>query len=189
MLRIRRGVPEGIIPARAGFTPRAPASHARSSDHPRSRGVYSQPWRCRTLSLGSSPLARGLPATLTVLLLTPGIIPARAGFTGPGRAAPHHAQDHPRSRGVYWSGWCWRGSSRGSSPLARGLLVEFGGPEAGRRIIPARAGFTFAFARLRATSQDHPRSRGVYFPTTVRTTGTRGSSPLARGLPMTIFGK
>ena len=33
--------PEGIIPARAGFTPRCPRRCCRRPDHPRSRGVYT----------------------------------------------------------------------------------------------------------------------------------------------------
>ena len=37
-VRVRPGV--GIIPARAGFTPRPGPPPARSGDHPRSRGVY-----------------------------------------------------------------------------------------------------------------------------------------------------
>ena len=52
--------------------------------------------------------------------------------------------------------------ARGSSPLARGLrLAEFVG-EHNWRIIPARAGFTAGFSRVRARYSDHPRSRGVY---------------------------
>ena len=52
----------------------------------------------------------------------------------------------------------------------------------GRRIIPARAGFTTACNRAGAWRRDHPRSRGVY-PGRSRPSSTRsGSSPLARGL-------
>ena len=113
---------EGIIPARAGFTP-AWCPHARwAADHPRSRGVYD-----------AENIFRVSP---------PWIIPARAGFTGGERTEGIVDKDHPRSRGVYW--WtCTAGPppmsdhprSRGvydgttvlasvdygSSPLARGL--------------------------------------------------------------------
>ena len=99
--------------------------------------------------------------------------------------------------------WPMRRTSRGSSPLARGLLVlsrdDFGEPG----IIPARAGFTLPpvgvgdgvagsspLARgLRGRPPaggggpgDHPRSRGVYCPRRRRSSGSSGSSPLARGL-------
>ena len=90
----------------------------------------------------------------------------------------------------------------GSSPLARGLRrrVVVGVGDAG--IIPARAGFTVAVVVVIGVSPDHPRSRGVYSPSspTARTVKDHprsrgvyaanvfarlpvdGSSPLARGL-------
>ena len=51
----------GIIPARAGFTPSGPTPSKRAEDHPRSRGVYQNTAAAMPPSLGSSPLARGLP--------------------------------------------------------------------------------------------------------------------------------
>ena len=50
-------------------------------DHPRSRGVYFGKVDYITFNDGSSPLARGLPATGAIPGETVGIIPARAGFT------------------------------------------------------------------------------------------------------------
>ena len=77
----------GIIPARAGFTSRRSPACTRSSDHPRSRGVYRaqsmrvmSPW-------GSSPLARGLLRLARYAEAIGGIIPARAGFTAATRLA------------------------------------------------------------------------------------------------------
>ena len=52
---------EGIIPARAGFTPRTPSRKRSRADHPRSRGVYPLLASEETIGIG--------------------IIPARAGFT------------------------------------------------------------------------------------------------------------
>ena len=70
----------------------------------------------------------------------------------------------PRSRGVYCEGREGLGHVSGSSPLARGLLhVDYEGIEFDR-IIPARAGFTFAEMAFGHRSGDHPRSRGVYEP-------------------------
>ena len=51
----------GIIPARAGFTPAASAPQATCPDHPRSRGVYTPQPVENPVDNGSSPLARGLP--------------------------------------------------------------------------------------------------------------------------------
>ena len=76
-----RGPVRRIIPARAGFTAPSGSRTMRSSDHPRSRGVYcsqSTPTARRT---GSSPLARGLLGGDFGGGGAAGIIPARAGFT------------------------------------------------------------------------------------------------------------
>ena len=91
-------------------------------------------------------------------------------------------QDHPRSRGVYPSDRARQVIVRGSSPLARGLRDGRAGLEALGGIIPARAGFTFLIPLLRIATQDHPRSRGVYFVDWRLSAPVPGSSPLARGL-------
>ena len=92
------------------------------------------------------------------------------------------AGDHPRSRGVYGLVGGGDESAAGSSPLARGLP---GVDEVMTRrdgIIPARAGFTRGMASPRSIEWDHPRSRGVYDASTMRSPWIAGSSPLARGL-------
>ena len=96
-----RPAPSGIIPARAGFTPRGPGRRGSWRDHPRSRGVYPTSGRRTAWSAGSSPLARGLPASALHRARGPGIIPARAGFTARRVRAHPRRRDHPRSRGVY----------------------------------------------------------------------------------------
>ena len=53
----------------------------------------------------------------------------------------------------------------------------------GQRIIPARAGFTGPRSSRPAGTQDHPRSRGVYWNSVTCIIERMGSSPLARGLP------
>ena len=112
----------GIIPARAGFTRLLALRPRPFRDHPRSRGVYLAEQVTCGDDLGSSPLARGLRREFYERVVDAGIIPARAGFTGPPRAGGGSGRDHPRSRGVYHS-------------LADGRLCGGG-------IIPARAGFT-----------------------------------------------
>ena len=192
----------GIIPARAGFTFTAIGVLLTVGDHPRSRGVYRRRRRMLRSMRGSSPLARGLhnrPDTLS----DPGrIIPARAGFTRPSTPATPPIRDHPRSRGVYQALDIMTDTAVGSSPLARGLPLAPGTvddlvgssplarglrgpphrPAAGRRIIPARAGFTLEDKERRRAGQDHPRSRGVYPSMSSLDPWSFGSSPLARGL-------
>ena len=134
----------GAIPARAGFTswPRAPRSGP--TDHPRSRGVYCYHARVRVHVRGSSPLARGLPRKRHHDKQTPGIIPARAGFTAVDVIGAGAARDHPRSRGVYPVAAGAPAACAGSSPLARGLHRVRRPLDEERGIIPARAGFTRA---------------------------------------------
>ena len=73
--------------------------------------------------------------------------------------------------------------SAGSSPLARGLHIGSICTGLGRRIIPARAGFTRPGGGARLAVEDHPRSRGVYALWRGPAGPHPGSSPLARGLP------
>ena len=177
-----QGLVPRIIPALAGFTRLYPRPLRLCSDHPRSRGVYTPPHSASHHAPGSSPLARGLLGGPWGANLTFRIIPARAGFTarpGPGRDS---CGDHPRSRGVYNSLAERNLTLLGSSPLARGLRDCRIGWAWGRRIIPARAGFTQAYSNGSRDGADHPRSRGVYHQFASPTVDKSGSSPLARGL-------
>ena len=172
----------GIIPARAGFTA-GPYAGARSvRDHPRSRGVYSGRTSPAIGGNGSSPLARGLRDGEDALCDGDGIIPARAGFTPPITLRRPPRTDHPRSRGVYGSSSRPSPNPSGSSPLARGLHRRYRGIRPDGRIIPARAGFTSPVPAPASCPTDHPRSRGVYVSAQTGRSGSRGSSPLARGL-------
>ena len=135
-------VDRGIIPARAGFTGRGGVPRLRGPDHPRSRGVYAARAAASASRAGSSPLARGLPPAPRTPAGPHGIIPARAGFTQTSSSPPTGRPDHPRSRGVYATGYTPVDDYLGSSPLARGLLGRLRRFRQITRIIPARAGFT-----------------------------------------------
>ena len=74
---------------------------------------------------GSSPLARGLRPS-------------------PG-GGERETLDHPRSRGVYPPMRTHPSCILGSSPLARGLLIQKNPTKTLSRIIPARAGFTMEY--------------------------------------------
>ena len=185
-LRTRRDHHRGarrIIPARAGFTTARGAWTSCHRDHPRSRGVYLAAVYGAVTGKGSSPLARGLLGKKGKAVREAGIIPARAGFTDKADNRRRMATDHPRSRGVYLTGWERTRASPGSSPLARGLRRAARRLQGRRRIIPARAGFTQAGDPPPRHRPDHPRSRGVYPSSTPTRASSSGSSPLARGLP------
>ena len=172
----------GIIPARAGFTPQNRSARPKFQDHPRSRGVYEIAAQVKLEDLGSSPLARGLPGGRRQERVANRIIPARAGFTFTSPSRSGALTDHPRSRGVYPTREQSGRTSRGSSPLARGLPTPNGSCSRSSRIIPARAGFTRRRSRRHRAHPDHPRSRGVYRTSTASPRPPGGSSPLARGL-------
>ena len=174
--------PGRIIPARAGFTTRLRRACSPGPDHPRSRGVYAGAGQCVLTQTGSSPLARGLPLGDTALRRRERIIPARAGFTFQSSAHSRSIGDHPRSRGVYVALHPEFVFREGSSPLARGLHIHWGGVDNDGGIIPARAGFTAAPTGSSRSRRDHPRSRGVYSCESPGFNVIPGSSPLARGL-------
>ena len=171
-----------IIPARAGFTAHWTIRQDGMTDHPRSRGVYGRHGRRRRETGGSSPLARGLHRRRGPGRRLHRIIPARAGFTLSRRNSHRSPLDHPRSRGVYSLVSASLRRRRGSSPLARGLHQARRPHPRGRRIIPARAGFTENMSIRISWSRDHPRSRGVYISHSRSPMSSVGSSPLARGL-------
>ena len=176
-----------IIPARAGFTARPPRRRRRFPDHPRSRGVYAAQVSSVGLIVGSSPLARGLQLPVGEEQRHVRIIPARVGFTARELAHVRDHEDHPRSRGVYRSGFRRPAEAGGSSPLARGLPAGPGWRVRSTGIIPARAGFTRPRRRTGRHRQDHPRSRGVYLRRPGSGSRSSGSSPLARGLRHKAF--
>ena len=193
----------GSSPLARGLRGATPPLSTGSTDHPRSRGVYCSSSHCRSIAQGSSPLARGLLTHRHHTLAPQRIIPARAGFTRRPPPPQPPSPDHPRSRGVYMTPTTLAETSRGSSPLARGLRGGGVDRAAHRRIIPARAGFTpsppssatssawIIPARAGFTARgrrpggrrrDHPRSRGVYGACGRPLSPGQGSSPLARGL-------
>ena len=177
-----RRLQPGIIPAPAGFTPQPSHPWSSAPDHPRTRGVYARASCATSPFSGSSPLARGLRDGVVGIVLSIGIIPARAGFTIVGQVWQPRAADHPRSRGVYAPGTRNAPAAGGSSPLARGLRQPGDETQPEEGIIPARAGFTcWCCSRCRGC-RDHPRSRGVYIIASRWRPLMSGSSPLARGL-------
>ena len=133
-----------IIPARAGFTATSMLRTISRRDHPRSRGVYYVRYLPAEIEAGSSPLARGLQMIAEIRGPLVRIIPARAGFTHDRMPIAAGPLDHPRSRGVYQRFQEQGDHGAGSSPLARGLRDRRPSQGHRGRIIPARAGFTWA---------------------------------------------
>ena len=150
-------------------------------DHPRLRGEHFSRTSTSTGTWGSSPLARGAPASEPRGEQPARIIPACAGSTL-GLVAPSECcQDHPRLRGEHSKDNRWLLTTWGSSPLARGARggVELFGHIAG--IIPACAGSTRTPCEASLPARDHPRLRGEHAVAHHPRVPDPGSSPLARG--------
>ena len=75
----------------------------------------------------------------------------------------------------------------GSSPHARGTrqLDGFGGLDGG--IIPACAGNTKSPSKICSINRDHPRMRGEHGGFSAKVAESKGSSPHARGTPVTVM--
>ena len=137
---------------------------------------------CAT-SLGSPPLARGIPVRKHSVRARVGITPACAGNTYCGVYDSGVKGDHPRLRGEYPSTWTTSPTGSGSPPLARGIL-SFPAFRFGLLgITPACAGNTRGCIPMQGGNKDHPRLRGEYLSYGDRQARQKGSPPLARGIP------
>ena len=94
--------------------------------------------------------------------------------------------DHPRSRGEYFPRDLCLSGFTGSSPLSRGIPEFIPCLSICTGIIPALAGNTTDSSRGRASTRDHPRSRGEYSQSRQLLSSCSGSSPLSRGIPAIV---
>ena len=90
----------GITPALAGSSPDAPPQPSAGGNHPRARGVVSNPMVEGTNNMESPPRSRGRHNRAKALASESGITPALAGSSPtPTRPSPP-LRNHPRARGV-----------------------------------------------------------------------------------------
>ncbi len=172
---------QGTTPARAGKTPATPSGIRSPRDHPRSRG--EDPLGAagtRTLA-GPPPLARGRRPALGQPHRPRRTTPARAGKTGCSLHASGSGRDHPRSRGEDGADLLGLVVGAGPPPLARGRRPASRSARTARRTTPARAGKTCCTRSARASTPDHPRSRGEDDEDVRRARFGAGPPPLARG--------
>ena len=74
----------------------------------------------------------------------------------------------------------------GSSPLSRGIPAQAPVPLGAGGIIPALAGNTTSSEATKCPNRDHPRSRGEYVDYIESGEPDGGSSPLSRGIPISV---
>ena len=111
------------------------------------------------------------------------ITPACAGSTTYYLCMMTEEGDHPRLRGEYrWATEYYK-LHTGSPPLARGVQVMLWQLRKQKRITPACAGSTCRHVFATATFKDHPRLRGEYVTFEGGKPDSKGSPPLARGVP------
>ena len=150
--RLRRHRPHdrrGLIPARAGKTrARRPAGAARPA-HPRACGENLIDNANPLAQLGSSPRVRGKLAVVAAQVPDERLIPARAGKTPSAWERSWSTQAHPRACGENGVGGDARRCGGGSSPRVRGKPCVLEAAHQAGRLIPARAGKTWACPRRR----------------------------------------
>ena len=151
-----------LIPARAGNTVGRLIVLLAGGAHPRSRGEHVSSVSPFGWVLGSSPLARGTLSFPFVGGRCWGLIPARAGNTCCILPTFRCRRAHPRSRGEHEGVFAKDGDDAGSSPLARGTLLDDAIERSPLGLIPARAGNTNPGSRPCLLRWAHPRSRGEH---------------------------
>ena len=182
---VRRTV--GLIPAGAGSTCAYRRRWRGGRAHPRWRGEHVARSMSVPLSMGSSPLARGARRSRCLERGFIGLIPAGAGSTRSATRALPWPRAHPRWRGEHDLSTPSRTEVRGSSPLARGARERAFPHPMIVRLIPAGAGSTGAASAAAAAAGAHPRWRGEHSSSVSSHARRVGSSPLARGAPVSAM--
>ena len=152
-----------------------------SRAHPRSRGEHWLAAEGGSVTMGSSPLARGTQGHAICALLLLGLIPARAGNTDCWSSTLWWRGAHPRPCGEHLIAAPLLCFSLGSSPPVRGAHCAHHRSAGSAGLIPARAGNTRLSPVTLQPDGAHPRSRGEHTGGALLRGKLLGSSPLARG--------
>ena len=176
-----RAMPERFIPASAGNTGERGSPAAAAQVHPRERGEHHVGFLGAQPPAGSSPRARGTLPFSGRLFTLQRFIPASAGNTLPGSSQMEREAVHPRERGEHVTAAVLHQLARGSSPRARGTLMQQVEDVGRARFIPASAGNTSLASMSHLCTAVHPRERGEHARGSFEVSGFAGSSPRARG--------
>ena len=171
----------GLIPARAGKTPRPGQRARRGAAHPRACGENKRVNAIQSCSTGSSPRVRGKLPVSGARGRARGLIPARAGKTRGLSTYGLGVEAHPRACGENCRVGYPRASIAGSSPRVRGKRAEVMAGAYVPGLIPARAGKTTTTAGPSSAVTAHPRVCGENAPPRPKSQLLEGSSPRVRG--------
>ena len=172
-----------LIPARAGKTSACRARRPRGRAHPRACGENPVAALGGGGDPGSSPRVRGKQERKMGMLIIAGLIPARAGKTRSSTPAARPGPAHPRACGENSLRLRGSGEDPGSSPRVRGKRHRGRRRRTRPRLIPARAGKTFASCSSGAPTAAHPRACGENMRMGALDDTIAGSSPRVRGKP------
>ena len=179
----RRVRSHGLIPARAGKTPRPARSTACAWAHPRACGENAAIGSRLNFVAGSSPRVRGKHGLVPGGDEVAGLIPARAGKTAGLALRPRRPKAHPRACGENVREVSLTAIPAGSSPRVRGKRVSPSPHPPIPRLIPARAGKTPCRTPESGGLRAHPRACGENGDVLGALPGRAGSSPRVRGKP------
>ena len=149
--------------------------------HPRGRGEHDPVASIGTHYAGSSPRARGTPASSAPSACSKRFIPAGAGNTRDNKKCMSFLWVHPRGRGEHYAATYSAVVFGGSSPRARGTRQHVSRARSRLRFIPAGAGNTLCGSFGEARPAVHPRGRGEHANVLLFFADLPGSSPRARG--------
>ena len=171
----------GLIPARAGKTPRPTCRSPRRWAHPRACGENDRGIPACTRPYGSSPRVRGKRDLVRDLAGWSRLIPARAGKTHSVTKGPRWPAAHPRACGENRPASASALNRAGSSPRVRGKHAAPRVDHEVAGLIPARAGKTPRGRPAGARRRAHPRACGENLLTASLLASCAGSSPRVRG--------
>ena len=171
----------GLIPARAGKTPRPQWLSGRPRAHPRACGENSRTSAPRSDCSGSSPRVRGKLISFSASCGVCGLIPARAGKTLGLTQGQITRRAHPRACGENGRIGVPVSLASGSSPRVRGKRADRCAGLARLGLIPARAGKTHEHGVAVVDDGAHPRACGENEVSVRRCASGEGSSPRVRG--------
>ena len=135
----------------------------------------------RPSASGSSPRVRGTFQTISLWILSEGIIPARAGSRLTSSQTPRSGRDHPRACGEQPHTVPTIATVSGSSPRVRGAVSPACTAGSWAGIIPNCAGSRERPSALPKSGWDHPRACGEQLAMLLPRLCMAESSPRVRG--------
>ena len=151
----------GASPRLRGSVKLSPVVGGDTRCIPAPAGFGSSPAQHQPKTTGASPRLRGSEGQHRQDQPGERCIPAPAGFGAIDKRRTQGAAVHPRACGVRSGLDTLKMPAYGASPRLRGSVVKVGKKAAGRRCIPAPAGFGAGIRITRSCKSVHPRACGV----------------------------